>query len=248
MLSSQIIREKFERLLHAKSHKRDLQHRNRLQNHFTYGPCVPCTASCSLKFPFRRVRVCGYFNYFGNKGLQSSAITSTLCFLPGSGSQQGGDDLITCKSLSTWNEFEIRKHYFVKLCVRTNHKNTLTNRPLGLSSVIYPGKTAKSLLSCYCLLLSKMSESATPITSIASNGNVSPDRSTQPSSPLEPLSPSERKDSNLQTEGDGDEKTGDADDDLEGMDIKTKALMNLLKTSSVGLTLPILHTRFENVC
>jgi hypothetical protein len=93
-----------------------------------------------------------------------------------------------------------------------------------------------------------MSESATPITSIASNGNVSPDRSTQPSSPLEPLSPSERKDPNPQTEGDGDEKIGDADDDLEGMDIKTKALMNLLKTSSVGLTLPILLTRFENVC
>jgi ATP-dependent DNA helicase len=77
-----------------------------------------------------------------------------------------------------------------------------------------------------------MSGSTSPTTLSASPGEASRDHSTQPSSPLEPSSPVERKNHYGKESGATDDKMED-EDDLEGMDSKAKALTNLLKTSSV---------------
>jgi hypothetical protein len=86
-----------------------------------------------------------------------------------------------------------------------------------------------------------MSEPVTPITFNESPGRSSQQDSTQPSSP--PGSPLQENKPKLEIR---DEENANAaekmdileEDNLEGMDIKARALTNLLKTSSVGHVRP----------
>lgn len=84
-----------------------------------------------------------------------------------------------------------------------------------------------------------MSDRTTPVTPIDSHGGTSRQDSTQPSSPVGVDSAD--VESNLKVEGLHEQHGGDQEnmgipndeDDTEGMDIKARALTNLLKTSSV---------------
>ncbi|KAL1969406.1 hypothetical protein VTN77DRAFT_9599 [Rasamsonia byssochlamydoides] len=84
-----------------------------------------------------------------------------------------------------------------------------------------------------------MSDRTTPITPIESHGGTSRRDSTQPSSPI--VAGSADGESNGKIEGHHEQHGGEQDnmdlpideDDTEGMDIKARALTNLLKTSSV---------------
>ncbi|KAL2006421.1 hypothetical protein VTN00DRAFT_9089 [Thermoascus crustaceus] len=83
-----------------------------------------------------------------------------------------------------------------------------------------------------------MSDPATPVTSAESQGATSRQDSTQPSTPAVAASPDPDMKPKLEEHGDQNqerevENMKVEDDDTEGMDIKAKALTNLLKTSSV---------------
>lgn len=72
-----------------------------------------------------------------------------------------------------------------------------------------------------------MSTPVTPITPADSQRQ----ESTQPSSPVE-----SQEEMKARAENGEEQHAGSIDDDLEGMDVKAKALMHLLKTSSVWIS------------
>ena len=78
-----------------------------------------------------------------------------------------------------------------------------------------------------------MSTPSTPITpEDSADAHAERKESTQPSSPVED-DPTDQPDKEMETENGESEKSEAKDDDTEGMDMKAKALMHLLKTSSV---------------
>jgi hypothetical protein len=99
----------------------------------------------------------------------------------------------------------------------------------------------------------EMSERTTPVTPIKSRGEASRQESTQPSSPL--AAGSADGEDNHKEEGRDEHHGGEQDvmdipndeEDTEGMDVKARALTNLLKTSSVCCPFLSIHAfRAEN--
>ena len=78
----------------------------------------------------------------------------------------------------------------------------------------------------------KTDMSRTPVTPATSASSIG-SGSTQPSTPVEDIMDQQRR--NGESAGSGEPKQEEEEDDLEGMDVKAKGLMHLLRTSSVRI-------------